>query len=100
MFHFYNEIDPQVADSFRSDEHKFGFITALLANLKYDISRKFYAQLKVSLIDLTFAGGISQAYRSDVSRDLQRNWNIDIDYFGEQSLRLGIGYKIGAKRKS
>jgi len=100
LFHFYNEIDPQVADSFRSDEHKIGFSTALIANLKYDISRKFYAQLKVSLIDFTIAGGISEAYRPDLPRDQQTNWNIDIDYFGEQSLRLGIGYKIGAKRKS
>jgi len=94
LFHLYTQTDPQVADAFKSEEHKIGVSAALTTNLIYDINNKFYAQLKISLIDITIAGGVSKTHRPNLPESSRRNGNLDIDYLGAQTLRFGIGYKF------
>lgn len=95
LFHLYQQTDQQAPNLFESTQHTIGLNTGLVTNFEYDISEKFSIQLKATLINMAFAGGVSKTDRPDIPEDQRSNFDIDIDYFGEQSLRFGIGYKIG-----
>lgn len=97
LFQFYEQIDPQAIDMFTIKHHTLGLSAGLLTNIEYDLSSNLYVQLKVTLFDIMFRMGTSENDRPDIANELRKVNNFDIDLLGEQSLRFGIGYKIGKK---
>jgi len=100
MFHFYNHIDPKVENLFSYNEDVFGFGTALFAGIDYDLTNRFMVQLKVNLVDFTLANTIFSNHQPGIPSEERTITENRIDLFGEQSVRLGVGFKFGKKDKS
>jgi len=99
FFHFYNHQDPEAADLFSFNKDVLGFGAALFAGIDYDLTKHFLIQLKVNLVDFTVGTTFFVDHSPDLTSEEKTKRENYTNLFGEQAIRLGVGYKFGKKNK-
>lgn len=99
FFHFYNHHDPEAADLFSFNKDVLGFGAALFTGIDYDLTERFLVQLKVNLIDFTVGTTFFVDHNPDLTSEERAKRENYTKLFGEQSIRLGVGYKFGKQNK-
>jgi len=99
MFYLYKHHDPEAPNLFSYNKDMIGFGTALFASIDYDFTERLLVQLKVNLIDFTVGTTLHYTNRPDIPEAERSSRENHTNLFGEQAIRLGVGYKFGKKNK-